>query len=79
MMGVDSAVRHWRFLGGATGPRVDISTTVDPRVPPGSRQGGAVQIPKHTNYVWTYDLYGPVCNVFNRGKSITRAIGRVGP
>ena len=31
------------------------------------------------NYLWTYDLYGPVCNAFDGGKSITRAIGRVGP
>ena len=29
----------------------------------------------HNNYLWTYDLYGPVCNVLNGGKSITRAIG----
>ena len=21
------------------------------------------------NYLWTYDLYGPVCNVFDGGKS----------
>ena len=31
------------------------------------------------NYLWTYDLYGPVRNVFDGGKSNTRAIGRVGP
>ena len=23
------------------------------------------------SYLWTYDLYGPVCNVFDAGKSIT--------
>ena len=30
---------------------------------------------EHTNfnYLWTYDLYSPVCNVFDGGKSITRA------
>ena len=29
------------------------------------------------SYLWTYDLYRPVCNVFDAGESITRAIGRV--
>jgi hypothetical protein len=29
---------------------------------------------------WTYDLYGPLCNAFDAGKSITRARGRgLGP
>ena len=32
-----------------------------------------------SNYLWTYDLYGLVCNVFDGSKSITRAIGWVGP
>ena len=31
------------------------------------------------NHLWSYDLYCPVCNKFEGGKSITRAIGRVGP
>ena len=31
------------------------------------------------SYLWTYDLFGPVCNVFDGGKSITRTIGRVWP
>jgi hypothetical protein len=26
--------------------------------------------------IWTYDLYGPVCNAFYAGKSITRESGR---
>ncbi len=28
------------------------------------------------SYLWTYDLYGPVRNAFDAGKSITRASGR---
>ncbi len=32
------------------------------------------------NYLWTYDLNGPVCNAFDAGKYITRASGRgLGP
>jgi hypothetical protein len=32
------------------------------------------------SYLWTYDLYGPVRNAFNKGNSITRACGKgVGP
>ncbi len=32
------------------------------------------------SYLWTYDLYGPVCNDFDAGKSIMRASGRgLGP
>jgi hypothetical protein len=27
------------------------------------------------SYLWTYDLYGPVYNAFDAGKSITRASG----
>ena len=23
------------------------------------------EIEEHTSYLWTYDLYGPVCNVFD--------------
>ena len=41
------------------------------------RFGWPVYLP--FTYLWTYNLYGPVCNVFDGGKSITRAIGRVGP
>ena len=29
---------------------------------------------RNINYSWTYDLYGPICNVFDRGKSIKRAM-----
>jgi hypothetical protein len=30
--------------------------------------------------LWTYDLYGPVCNAFDEGKYIPRASGRgLGP
>jgi hypothetical protein len=32
------------------------------------------------SYLWTCDLYGPVCNAFDAGKSITRASRRgLGP
>jgi hypothetical protein len=32
------------------------------------------------SHLWTYDLYGPVRNAIDAGKSITRASGRgVGP
>ncbi len=32
------------------------------------------------SYLWTYDLYGPIRNAFDAGKSITRASGRgLGP
>ena len=31
------------------------------------------------SYLCTYNLYDPVCNVYDAGKSITRAIGRVWP
>jgi hypothetical protein len=30
----------------------------------------------HPSYLWTYDLYGPVRNAFDGGKSITMASGR---
>jgi hypothetical protein len=30
----------------------------------------------NNSYLWTYDFYGPVCNAFDAGKSITRASGR---
>jgi hypothetical protein len=30
----------------------------------------------YVSYLWTYDLYGPVRNAFDAGKSITRASGR---
>ena len=29
----------------------------------------------YTSYLWTYDLYDPVCNVFDVGKSKTLYIG----
>jgi hypothetical protein len=28
------------------------------------------------SYLWTYDLYSPVCNAFDAGKSITRATAK---
>jgi hypothetical protein len=32
------------------------------------------------SYLWTYDLYGPICNAFDAGKSIRRSSGRgLGP
>jgi hypothetical protein len=35
---------------------------------------------RNSSYLWTYDLYGPVRNAFDAGKSITRASGRgLGP
>jgi hypothetical protein len=30
----------------------------------------------HNSYLWIYELYSPVRNDFDAGKSITRAIGR---
>jgi hypothetical protein len=34
----------------------------------------------YNSYLRTYNLYGPVCNAFDAGKSITRASGRgLGP
>ncbi len=37
-------------------------------------------LPGWISYLWTYVLYGPVCNAFDVGKSITRASGRgLGP
>jgi hypothetical protein len=36
--------------------------------------------PNCNSYLWTYDLFGPVCNAFDEVKSITRASGRgLGP
>jgi hypothetical protein len=36
------------------------------------------QIPLHNenSYLWTYDLYGPMRNGFEAGRSITRTSGR---
>ncbi len=28
------------------------------------------------SYLWTYNLYGPICNAIDAGKSVTRASGR---
>jgi hypothetical protein len=33
-------------------------------------------MPPDISYLWTYDLYRPICNAFDAGKSITRASER---
>jgi hypothetical protein len=36
----------------------------------------AENLRKQFSHLWTYDLYGPVRNAFDAGKSVTRASGR---
>ncbi len=39
-------------------------------------QQGSNRTTRKYSYLWTYDLYSPVCNAFDAGKSITRESGR---
>jgi hypothetical protein len=42
----------------------------------GPLEGAVPETHVHYSYLWTFDLYTPVCNAFDVGKSITMASGR---
>ncbi len=63
-------------MGGGGGRKRDIVNSLCPA----RRGGGRGGVPRHINYLCTYDLYSPVHNVLDACISITGASGRgLGP